>query len=257
VRVRIGSMAKMRRARYLDWVASRRELVQSLATGGGGAGALPRCAVGYVHIADMEEGGYADFTRQFLAECRSEVGALLLDLRGNEGGNISDLILGRLTQRRLGRELAPHGLACTIPEHAAPHGLVVLVDEFTSSDGELLAHHLQAMLHAPVVGHRTWGGVIAMDETELVDGTTVTHPAFVVKLDGASMPLENRGVVPTIPVDATPHDAVSGRDRQLEVAVEQAVAIARRASASAAAASDVDGWAPLPRERKHWSATSP
>lgn len=136
---------------------------------------------------------------------------------------------------------------------------MVVVDEFTSSDGELLAYHLQTMLHAPVVGRRTWGGVIAMDETELVDGTTVTHPAFVLRLDAATMPLENRGVVPTFAVEATPHDAVNGRDRQLEVAIDQAAAMAAEASRqrrarSDAAANGAPEWTPLPRARKHWSA---
>ena len=262
VRVRVSGTAQLRRARYLDWVASRRELVHSRVAGSSsrsaGAGAT-MLAVGYVHVADMEEAGYADFTRQFLAECRSDVDVLILDLRGNAGGTISDLILSRLTQRRLGCELAPHGLAASIPEHAAPPGLVVVVDEFTSSDGELLAYHLQTMLHAPVVGRRTWGGVIAMDETELVDGTTVTHPAFVLRLDAATMPLENRGVVPTFAVEATPHDAVNGRDRQLEVAIDQAAAMAAEASRqrrarSDAAANGAPEWTPLPRARKHWSA---
>ena len=299
VRVRVSSTGALRRAHYVDWVASRRELVHHHL---GGVYQL-----GYLHVPDMEERGYADFTvwsagrldptsarelcsrslpycpplaplpsqrshkknnrlshfvpqRQYLAEGPSELHSLIVDLRGNCGGMTSDLLLARLTQRALGRELAPHGCSASIPEHAAPSNLVILIDEHTASDGELLAHSLHALTGAPLVGARTWGGVIAMDQTELVDGTTISHPAYVLKLDGASLPIENRGVVPTLPVEAMPHDGVSGRDRQLEAALalaakqaEESKRRARELTQSPAHAAPEDAWLPLPRERTHWS----
>ena len=137
-RVRVGSTSLVRRGRYLDWVVGCRELVHAR-TGG---------KVGYVHVPDMEESGYAHFSRQFLAECHNARRVLLIDLRGNVGGVTSDVIVAKLTQRRVAIEQPPHGRSDSIPCHATPALLVVLVDENTCSDGELLGAELAAVAGA-------------------------------------------------------------------------------------------------------------
>ena len=249
VRVRVGTVAQIRRARYLDWVGTRRDMVAT------GCAGRPSLRVGYVHISDMEESGYADFAKQFLAECRPGVAALILDLRGNCGGYTSDLILTRLTQRRMGRELGAHGHPGSIPELAAPSSLVVLIDEGTSSDSELLAHTLQHAAGAVLVGSRTWGGVVSMGETDLVDGTTVSHPSFLVRLDHGTLPLEGRGVLPARPVAATPHDAIQGHDRQLEAAVDEALKLAEANAVAVGDSEEEDSHNTLvlQRDHPHWS----
>jgi small subunit ribosomal protein S7 len=85
--VRVGSTSLVRRGRYLDWVIGCRELVHAR-TGG---------KVGYVHVPDMEESGYAHFSRQFLAECHHARRVLLIDLRWNVGGVTSDVLVAKLT----------------------------------------------------------------------------------------------------------------------------------------------------------------
>ena len=248
VRLRVGDAEGVRRARYLDWLRACREAVAERSKG----------RVGYVHIPDMEEEGYAHFTRQFLDESRMHVAALIVDLRGNCGGYTSDLILARLTQRRLAREVPRHGLPTAAPENAAASSLVVLVDEHTASDGEVVAEYLRSAGGARLVGGRTWGGVFAMGETELVDGTTVAHPAYAFQLHSGRV-LENRGVAPEVLVELPPHDGATGRDAQLDAAIDEAIELAdREASLARAAMADADAGRPSARRGgPHWSLTSP
>ncbi|KOO53692.1 peptidase s41 [Chrysochromulina tobinii] len=226
------------------------------------AGPLTRAAVGakvgYVHVPDMEESGYAHFSRQFLAECHHARRVLLIDLRGNVGGVTSDVLVAKLTQRRVAIEQPPHGRPDSIPCHATPARLIVLVDENTCSDGELLGAELAAVAGALLVGSPSWGGVIGMGETELVDGTTVSHPSYAVRMDSGAA-LENRGLRPTVHVEAAPHDAMRGRDALLEAAIAQAnelVAASERADAERGAVAGTDAeWTPIVRPHLHWSLT--
>ena len=193
-----------------------------------------RC--GYLHMADMEEGGYEDFSRDYWGEASSGQAALLLDLRGNEGGHVSELVLQRLSQPRLAVESPPHGRSAHVPYLAPPANLVVLIDEATSSDGEVVAAYLSSAAGAALVGARTWGGVYAMDTTELVDGTTVSHPSYAFQIRNGGEYLENNGVAPDTEVFLSPDDHAAGRDPQLDAAVGIAM---QRADAS-----DANGEAP-------------
>ena len=102
---------------------------------------------------------------------------------------------------------------------------VLLADENTASDGDIIAHSFQQLNVGPVVGTRTWGGVLCVaDETELVDGTSVSHPSRGVYLTGAGMSLENRGVSPNHEIMKRPEEFQDGvDDPQLVKAVAVAV----------------------------------
>jgi hypothetical protein len=97
-----------------------------------------------------------------------------------------------------------------------------------------------------------------MGETELVDGTTVSHPSYAVRMDSGAA-LENRGLRPTVHVEAAPHDAMRGRDALLEAAIAQAnelVAASERADAERGAVAGTDAeWTPIVRPHLHWSLT--
>jgi tricorn protease len=184
---------------------------------------------------------------------RGDCDALLLDLRGNAGGAVSDLVVQRLTQRQLATELPPHGRAHALPEHCAPPLLLVLIDEHTCSDAEVVAHNLAAAAGATLVGARTWGGVFAMGLTELLDGTSVSHPSYALR---TSQPIENRGVEPHVLAEVAPHDAARGIDALLDAATAKMLALmqerARAAAASGAQEADAH-LQPQPRAWPHWS----
>ena len=260
VRVRVAGLAVERRARYLEWVAANRALVLRLAgnggggggSGGGGGGAL---RLSYVHMEDFEELGFADFSRGFLHNWGVDHEALILDLRGNCGGSHSHLVVQRLTQRRIATDVPTHGRPSRFPEDAAPPVLVVIIDEGSSSDAEVAAYSLRRAAQATLVGARTWGGVFGCGETTLVDGTSVTHPAYAMHVHGEGWAIENQGVEPDVTVAVAPHDAAAGRDPQLAAAVEVAARRVREQRASDLREEEIEREraAPLPRHQPHWS----
>ena len=195
---------------YLDWVAGNRERVDEM-TGG---------RVGYIHIPDMGSDGIYEFIKYFYGQRRKD--GLVIDVRNNGGGNVSEMIIERLR-----REL----LAVTYPrntEHADPypgtvfHGhLVCIINENSASDGDIFPAMFKASNLGPVIGKRSWGGVIGITgRGTLIDGGSVSVPEFgFVGADGEWV-IEGYGVEPDIEVDQDPKAVLEGRDPQLERAVE-------------------------------------
>jgi tricorn protease len=223
-RVVITPLRDDRRLRYQDWVAGRRRLVREL---GGGS-------VGYLHIPDMMGEGWAHFHRDLRTEMRCD--ALIVDARGNRGGHVSQLVVEKLARRVIGWD-APRGLLPqTYPEDAPRGPLVALADEFAGSDGDIVAAAIRTLGLGPIIGTRTWGGVIGIDGMPghlLVDGTRVTVPRYAFWFDRYGWNVENHGVDPDIEVLITPDDWAAGRDPQLETAVRVALdALAARPAVS-------------------------
>lgn len=194
------------RARYRDVVAHRRAVVHETSQG----------RLGYVHVPDMFAGGYAEFVRGFLNELDRD--GLVVDVRFNSGGHVSPLILDRLSRRRTGAEHGRWSGVAPYPVEAAAGPMALLVNEHTGSDAELFAHAFRTLGLGPLVGRRTWGGVIATWPRHLlVDGTITTQPEFRHELIGTGGRLENHGLTPDIEVDDLP--GKSTRDGQLLAAV--------------------------------------
>ena len=211
-RVAVVPLRSDRRLRYQDWVAGRRRLVRELSEG----------RLGYLHIPDMMGEGWAHFHR----DLRTEMGrdGLIFDVRGNSGGHISELVVEKLARRviawGMGRWLRPE----TYPQEARRGPLVTLADEFAGSDGDIVTAAIKLLGLGPVVGTRTWGGVIGIEGRQgLVDGTTVSVPRYAFFFDEYGWGVENHGVDPDVEVLITPNDAAAGRDPQLETAVRLAL----------------------------------
>ncbi len=201
-----------RRLRYQDWVASRRRLVRELSEG----------RLGYLHIPDMMGEGWAHFHR----DLRTEMGrdGLIFDVRGNSGGHISQLVVEKLARRVIawgtGRWLQPE----TWPLEARRGPMVTVADEFAGSDGDIVTAAVRVLGLGPVVGARTWGGVVGIEGYQsLVDGTSITVPRFAFSFDEYGWGVENHGVDPDVEVLNTPDDQAAGRDAQLETAVQLAL----------------------------------
>jgi tricorn protease len=201
-----------RRLRYQDWVAGRRRAVRELSEG----------RLGYLHIPDMMGEGWAHFHR----DLRTEMGrdGLIFDVRGNSGGHISELVVEKLARRVIawgtGRWLQPE----TYPQEARRGPLVTLADEFAGSDGDIVTAAVRLLGLGPVVGARTWGGVIGIEGYQsLVDGTGITVPRFAFSFHEYGWGVENHGVDPDVEVLNTPDDQAAERDAQLETAVQLAL----------------------------------
>lgn len=200
-------------ARYREWVEGNRRRVHA-ATGG---------RVGYVHIPDMGARGYAEFHRGFLAEVDRE--GLIVDVRFNGGGNVSSLILEKLARRRIGYDMPRWGQE---PEPYPPQSvlgpMVALTNEHAGSDGDIFSHGFKVMRLGPLLGKRTWGGVIGIwPRHSLVDGTVTTQPEFSFWFADVGWGVENYGTDPDIEVDNTPQDYARGVDAQLERAIAEAL----------------------------------
>jgi tricorn protease len=217
-----------RRLRYQDWVAGRRQRARELGAG----------RVGYLHVPDMMSVGWADFHRDLHTEMGHD--ALIVDLRSNGGGHTSQLVVEKLARRVVGWDVA-RGLRPQTYPHDAPRGPVVaLVDEFAGSDGDIITAAIKALGLGPVVGTRTWGGVVGIDGWhDLVDGTSVTVPRYAFWLEGYGWTVENHGVDPDVEVVPSPEDHAAGRDPQLETGVRIAIeALADRPAVTSPATSD-------------------
>ncbi|MGW8990689.1 S41 family peptidase [Streptomyces zhihengii] len=199
--------------RYHDWVAGRRAYVHERSGG----------RLGYLHVPDMQAPGWAQIHRDLRVEVARE--GLVVDVRENRGGHTSQLVVEKLARRIVGWDL-PRGRRASSYPLDAPRGPVVAVaNEFSGSDGDIVNAAIKALGIGPVVGTRTWGGVVGIDSRySLVDGTLVTQPKFAFWLEGYGWDVENRGVDPDVEVVMTPRDHAEGRDPQLDEAIRMALA---------------------------------
>ncbi len=209
--------------RYQAWVANRRAHVHAATDG----------KVGYLHVPDMVANGWAQLHRDLRLELRRE--GLIVDLRENRGGHLSQLVIEKLSRKIVGWGVARDGYSLETYPADAPRGPVVAVaDEFSGSDGDIVNAAIRALGIGPIVGTRTWGGVIGMDmKYHLVDGTLVTQPRYATWMQGPGWGLENHGVEPDVEVVMTPEDHVGGVDPQLDTAVRLAMeSLAERPAAT-------------------------
>jgi tricorn protease len=211
-RVVVVPLRDERRLRYQDWVAGRRRLVRELGEG----------RLGYLHIPNMVGEGWADFHRDLRTEMRFD--ALVMDVRGNGGGHISQLVVEKLARRVIGWDAVRWMRPVPYPEDGRRGPVVTLVDEFAGSDADIVTAAIKLLDLGPVVGTRTWGGVIGYDDYhELVDGTRMTMPRLAFSFDEYGWGVENYGVDPDVEVLIAPDDWAAGRDPQLETAVRLAL----------------------------------
>lgn len=200
-------------ARYRDWVEQNRRRVHEASAG----------RLGYLHIPDMGPRGYAEFYRGYLVE--NERDGLIVDVRFNGGGHVSQLILENLARKRIGYDITRWGKPEPYPGESVIGPIVALTNEFAGSDGDIFSHSFKLMGLGPLIGMRTWGGVIGIwARHPLVDGTVTTQPEFSFWFVDVGFGVENYGTDPDIPVDITPADYRAGRDPQLERALEEATA---------------------------------
>ncbi|MBE8473921.1 S41 family peptidase [Streptomyces justiciae] len=211
-RVAVVPLLDERPLRYQDWVAKRREVVRELSGG--------RC--GYLHIPDMGGSGWAQFNRDLRMEVSRP--ALIVDVRGNAGGHISELVVEKLTRTILGWDLTRNAQPVSYASNAPRGPVVALADEATSSDGDMITAAFKLLKLGPVVGQRTWGGVVGMTgRHQLGDGTIITVPMNAGWFDAYGWSVENRGVTPDLEILRTPLDWAEGRHAQLDDAVKLAV----------------------------------
>jgi tricorn protease len=179
--------------------------------------------VGYLHIPDMGADGIREFIKWYYPQIRRQ--GLVIDVRGNGGGNVSQMIIRRLSMELLGVRFArTSDVIATYPATVFYGHLVCLLDEDSASDGDIFPYRFKAAGLGPLIGKRSWGGVVGItNHGTLIDGGTVFVPQFGTNdLDG-SWAVEGHGVDPDIEVDNDPKSLLEGRDPQLERAIGEVV----------------------------------
>lgn len=194
--------------RYRNWVESNRDAVHRKSGG----------RVGYLHVPDMGPEGYAEFHRYYLSEFDRQ--GLIVDVRYNGGGNVSELLLEKLSRRRIGYDVQRWGREQPYPSHSVGGPIVTLTNEQAGSDGDIFCHSFKLLGLGTLVGKRTWGGVIGINPRHpLVDGTVTTQPEFSFWFSDVGWGVENRGTDPDVMVEISPDEYAAGQDPQLDTAL--------------------------------------
>jgi tricorn protease len=191
---------------YYNWVQDNIKKVSD-ATGG---------KVGYIHVPDMLATGLNEFVKHFYPQLRKK--ALIIDMRGNGGGNVSPMLIERMR-----REIAMVGIARNTVPTTDPDAMiygpkVCLMNEFSASDGDLFPYRFKQYKLGPLIGKRSWGGVIGIrGSLPLLDGGYLNKPEFSrFDVEGKEWIIEGVGVEPDIVVDNDPAKEFAGVDEQLE-----------------------------------------
>lgn len=212
-RVAVVPIADEKPLRYHAWVASRAAYVEEHSAG----------RLGYVHIPDMMAVGWAEFHRQIALASAHE--GVVVDVRFNGGGHTSQLVLERLMRRVLGWSFARHFTTPeTYPLEAMRGPVVLVTNGYAGSDGDIICAAAQNAGLGPVVGQRSWSGVIGIDGMfNLVDGTIVTQPRYAFAFNKQGFGVENHGVDPDIVVAYGPAEWEAEADAQLDRAIAEAL----------------------------------
>jgi len=195
---------------YYNWVQNNIRKVSEATNG----------EVGYIHIPDMMTEGLNEFARYFYPQLTKKV--LIIDDRGNGGGNVSPQIIERLN-RQLVRLKSYRNATVSFPVPSMMTGpKIMLIDQYSASDGDLFAYAFKKLKIGPLIGQRTWGGVIGISGSlPFMDGTDLRKPEyFTYSADSSEWIIEGYGVEPDIVVVNDPAREYLGIDDQLNKAIE-------------------------------------
>ncbi|MFQ3592413.1 MAG: S41 family peptidase, partial [Gemmataceae bacterium] len=194
---------------YYDWVEGNLAKV-SKATNG---------QVGYLHVPDMLQTGLNQFAKYYYPQLTKK--ALIVDVRGNGGGNVSPMLIERLRREPIMITVARNSQPRFDPPNVMGP-MCCLMNEFSASDGDLFPFRFRAHGLGKLIGKRSWGGVVGIrGSLPLLDGGTLNRPEFSrYDLEGKEWIIEGVGVTPDIIVDNDPAKEFAGEDQQLDAAIK-------------------------------------
>ncbi len=213
-RLTVVPVANDQGLRTRAWVERNRRTVDSLSAG----------RLAYVHLPNTGQGGYTQFNRYYFAQ-QSKQGAVI-DERYNGGGSAADYIIELLSRDFDGYFNNPVGDRTPFASPSA--GIwgpkVMIINEMAGSGGDLMPYMFRRRKIGPLVGTRTWGGLVATsDQVPFVDGGNLVAPRLGFFDRDGKWAVENEGVGPDVDVENFPRDVIAGRDPQLERAVQEAL----------------------------------
>jgi len=196
---------------YMEWVNGNRKRVEEMSNG----------QIGYIHLPDMGANGIYEFIKWYYPQIRKE--GLVVDVRSNGGGNVSQWIIERLDSRLLGTRFGYRSdKADTYPASVFYGHKVCLINETSASDGDIFPYYFREANLGPLIGKRTWGGVVGISgKGPFIDGGTAFVPLNGTNDTKGNWIIEGHGVEPDIVVENDPKSLLQGHDPQLERGIEE------------------------------------
>ncbi len=196
---------------YLDMVTRNRRRVDEMSGG----------RVGYLHVPNMGADGIAEFIKNYYPQIRKQ--GLVVDVRNNGGGNVSQMLIERLSRKLLAVRFSRNNDdAGTYPASVFHGPMACVLNEDSASDGDIFPAMFRQAGLGPLVGRRSWGGVTGItNRGTLIDGGGVFVPEFGFASTDGRWVIEGHGVDPDIEVDNSAKAVLEGRDPQLERAVDE------------------------------------
>jgi len=208
----VKALADETRLRNLAWIESNRKRVEEATQG----------RVGYIYVPSTGVDGQTELYRQFAAQYRKD--GLIIDERFNDGGQIPDRFIELLDRQPLAFWAVRDGLTWQWPPFANFGPKVMLINGWSGSGGDAFPDYFRKAKLGPLVGMRTWGGLIGLSGTPgLIDGGQVTVPTFRMFDPDGTWFREGHGVEPDIEVIDDPAQLAKGVDPQLERAIQEAL----------------------------------
>jgi len=200
--------------KYLSWVNANRRYTDAQSNG----------RVGYLHIPDMGPDGLREFIKWYYPQIRKQ--GLVVDVRGNGGGNVSQMLIERLNRKLLGIDFARGSESFgTYPAQVFHGHMATLISETSASDGDIFPYMFRQVGLGPLIGKRSWGGVVGItDWGPLIDGGSVNVPQFGNAAANGEWAIEGEGVSPDIEVDNDVASLIAGKDKQLDRAISEILA---------------------------------
>jgi tricorn protease len=195
--------------RNLAWIEDNRRKVEQLSSG----------KLGYVYIPNTGGPGFTSFNRYFFAQTNKQ--GAVVDERFNQGGLLADYVVEYLNRQQLAKIAFRDGKDWNVPAGGIYGPKAMLINELAGSGGDAMPWFFQKSKVGPLIGKRTWGGLVAASTIPtLMDGGSVTAPNGAVYGLNGQWEVENHGVAPDVEVEFDPAAWRAGHDPQLEKAVE-------------------------------------
>ena len=212
--VTVVPVASEAQLRLRDWMEANRRKVDALSGG----------RLAYVYLPDTESGGFANFNRYYYAQVGKQ--GVVIDERFNHGGDIADSIVDELMRKPQMLNASREGETVMEPAQAIFGPKVMIINEMSGSGGDALPWLFQKNAVGPLVGERTWGGLVGIGGyPSLIDGGTVQAPRWALYGTRGQWEVENIGIAPDVEVRQDPELVRQGHDPQLERAVAEALAL--------------------------------
>jgi tricorn protease len=199
------------------WIEANRRRVDEVSGG----------RLAYVWLPNTGGPGYSYFTRYYYSQQQKE--GAIIDERYNQGGMVADYIVNELDRKLLGYFAMRDGKTSTSPSAGIYGPKVMIINESAGSGGDALPYYFRLRKIGPLVGTRTWGGLVGtLGIPATIDGGGITAPSLAFYDLSGKWAVENEGVPPDIEVEYTPSEVIKGRDPQLERAIQEAMKLLER-----------------------------